>query len=610
MCGIVGYVGKKDASPLLLSALKHLEYRGYDSCGVGVISQKENRIFLKKTPGKIKNLSDILDKKSLPLSHVGISHTRWATHGKPTKPNAHPHFDQTKKILIVHNGIIENYQELKVELQQKGYKFVSETDSEVIAHLISSFHQGDLLKAVQKTIKKLDGSFALGIISSDFPDRLIAARLGSPLIIGVGHEENFIASDVSAVLDRTRRIIYLKDGEVAEIKKDSLRIFDFEGRRVTPKIQTVNFAIEAVQKGGFPHFMLKEIHEQAHVLNTMLSARLKDGHISLEGLSLSEKELKDIQKIIIVACGTAYHAGLVGEYIIEQMAAVPVSVELSSEFRYRAPIIKKNTLVIAISQSGETADTLAAVREAKGRGAKILSICNVVGSTLTRESHGVLYTHAGPEIGVASTKAYTAQVCMMYLFSLKLSLARKNISLSRAQEIIQSLKDIPSAISHILRMKQKIEKVAKNNAHFGSFLFLGRNLNYPTALEGALKLKEISYIPAEGYAAGEMKHGPIALIDEYRAVVCLAPESDTYEKMISNIQEIRARKGKIIAVATEGDTAIKQHANNVIYVPAVDRMLTPLVVVIPLQLLAYYIAVQKGNDVDQPRNLAKSVTVE
>lgn len=610
MCGIVGYIGKKDASPLLISALKHLEYRGYDSCGVGVISQKENRLFLRKTPGKIKNLSDVLEKKALPLSHLGISHTRWATHGKPTKINAHPHLDQTKKILIVHNGIIENYQELKRELQAKGYKFVSETDSEVIAHLISSFHQGDLLKAVQKAIKKLDGSFALGIISSDFPDRLIAARLGSPLIIGVGHEENFIASDVSAVLDRTRRIIYLKDGEVAEIKKDSVRIFDFEGENVTPKIQNVHFEIEAVQKGGFPHFMLKEIHEQPHVLAAMLSGSLKDGHIKLEGLSSLEKELADIQKIIIVACGTAYHAGLVGEYIIEQLCGVPVGVELSSEFRYRSPIVKKNTLVIAISQSGETADTLAAVREAKARGAKVLGICNVVGSTLTREAHNILYIHAGPEIGVASTKAYTAQVCMMYLFALKLSLARKSISVSRANEIIKSLKTVPSAITHILRMKQKIAKVALGNAHFGSFLFLGRNVNYPTALEGALKLKEISYIPAEGYAAGEMKHGPIALIDEYRAVVCLAPESDTYEKMISNMQEIRARKGKIIAIATEGDIGIRQHANNTIYVPSVDRMFTPLVVVIPLQLLAYYIAAQKGNDVDQPRNLAKSVTVE
>lgn len=610
MCGIVGYIGKKDASPLLIGALKHLEYRGYDSCGVGVISQKENRLFLKKTPGKIKSLSDVLEKKSLPLSHLGISHTRWATHGKPTKINAHPHIDQTKKILIVHNGIIENYQELKYELQAKGYKFVSETDSEVIAHLISSFHQGDLLKAVQKTIKKLDGSFALGIISSDFPDRLIAARLGSPLIIGAGHEENFIASDVSAVLDRTRRIIYLKDGEVAEIKKDSLRIFDFEGQSVEPKIQTVNFEIEAVQKGGFAHFMLKEIHEQPHVLSGMISSALKDGHIKLDGLALSEKELKNIQKIIIVACGTAYHAGLVGEYVIEQMAGVPVCVELSSEFRYRSPIVKKNTLVIAISQSGETADTLAAVREAKVRGAKVLGICNVVGSTLTREAHSILYTHAGPEIGVASTKAYTAQVCMIYLFALKLSLARKSISVSRAEEVMKSLKAVPVAISSILRVRNKIEKIALGNAHFGSFLFLGRNLNYPSALEGALKLKEISYIPAEGYAAGEMKHGPIALIDEYRAVVCLAPESETYEKMISNMQEIRARKGKIIAIATDGDVNIRQHANNTIYVPAVDRILTPLVVVIPLQLLAYYIAVQKGNDVDQPRNLAKSVTVE
>ena len=610
MCGIVGYIGDKDVTPILLTALKRLEYRGYDSCGVGIIAHKDNRLYLQKTPGKIQNLVNLLKEKPLPLGHVGISHTRWATHGKPTKINAHPHCDQSGKILIVHNGIIENYQELKKELQDKGYHFVSETDTEVVAHLISSFLKGDLLDAVQKTIKKLKGSFALGIISSDFPDKLIAARLGSPLIIGVGEGEHFVASDVSAILDRTRKIIYLKDGEIAEIEKDHLNVFDAQGRKVTSKVQTVSFKLDSIQRGGFPHFMLKEIHEQEHVLNTMLSLRLKKDHISLEGLGLSEQQLKEIQQVIIVACGTAYHAGLVGEYIIEQLAGVPVTVEFSSEFRYRSPIVGKHTLVIAISQSGETADTLAAVREARARGGKVIAICNVVGSTLTRETEGVLYTYAGPEIGVASTKAYTAQLCMMYLFGLKLSLIKKNLSPSRARQIIKSLKKIPSAISSILKIKGNIAKIARANSHFGSFLFLGRNVNFPSALEGALKLKEISYIPAEGYAAGEMKHGPIALIDEYRAVVCLAPESDTYEKMISNMQEIRARKGKIIAVATQGDSVIKQHANNVIYVPSVDKMLTPLVVVIPLQLLAYYIAVQRGNDVDQPRNLAKSVTVE
>ncbi len=610
MCGIVGYVGTKDVTPILLTALKRLEYRGYDSCGVGVISQKNQQLALQKTPGKIQNLSDLLKNNPLPLSHLGISHTRWATHGKPTKANAHPHSDASGKILIVHNGIIENYQELKKELQAQGCRFVSETDSEVIAHLISLFLKKDFLSAVQKTIKKLRGSFALAIISSDFPDTLIAARLGSPLIIGVGQGEYFAASDVSAVLDRTRKIIYLKDGEVAVMQKDSMKIVDAQGRSVSPKIQKVMFKLDAVQKDGFPHFMLKEIHEQAHVLHTMLSARLKGNSVHLDGLGLTDQEFRKMQHVIIIGCGTAYHAGLVGEYIIEQLAGVSVSVEFSSEFRYRLPIVSKNTLVIAISQSGETADTLAAAREAKARGGKVIAICNVVGSTLTREAHGVLYTYAGPEIGVASTKAYTAQLAMMYLFGLKLSLVKKSLSPSKARVMIHDLKKIPLAITSILKTKHLIAKVAKANSHFGSFLFLGRNVNYPSALEGALKLKEISYIPAEGYAAGEMKHGPIALIDEYRAVVCLCPQAETYEKVISNMQEIRARKGKIIAVATQGDTSIKQQANHVLYVPSVHPMLTPLIVVIPLQLLAYYIAVVRGNDVDQPRNLAKSVTVE
>ncbi len=611
MCGIVGYIGKKDATPILVSALKSLEYRGYDSCGVGVVSNKDQKIKFCKTPGKIQNLSNFLKSHGLPEGFLGISHTRWATHGKPTKANAHPHIDSSKKILLVHNGIIENYQEIRIQLKSKGVKFFSETDTEVVVHLISSFYKGDFLEAVQKTLKKLKGSFALGIISSDHPDRLIAARLGSPLIIGVGKGENFIASDVPAILNRTRNIIYLKDGEIADIQADSIRICDFDGKKRVPKICQVSFKLDSVQKEGFAHFMLKEIHEQPKVLAGMFSSRIKANcKILLEGLSLKDKQLKQVQNIVIVACGTAYHAGLVGKYIIEQLASVPVSVDVSSEFRYRSPIINKKTLIIAISQSGETADTLAAVREAKTKGAKIISICNVVGSSLVRESDGVLYTHAGPEIGVASTKAYTAQLFMLYLFALKLGIANQKISSKKAQKIIKGLKQIPCAITQILKARNRIAKVAKNNAHFGCFLFLGRNINYPSALEGALKLKEISYIPAEGYAAGEMKHGPIALIDEYRAVVCIAPEAKTYEKMISNMQEIRARKGKIIAIATQGDNAIQQNASNVIYIPRVHKLLTPLTAIIPLQLIAYYISVKRGNDVDQPRNLAKSVTVE
>ncbi|MDP8267058.1 MAG: glutamine--fructose-6-phosphate transaminase (isomerizing) [Candidatus Aceula meridiana] len=610
MCGIVGYIGKKDATPILLSSLKRLEYRGYDSCGVGVVAQKDGKIHSKKTQGKIQGLTDILKDKPMPTGFVGISHTRWATHGKPTKANAHPHADKTGKILIVHNGIIENYQEIKEALKAKGYPFVSETDSEVIAHLISSLDKGDLLEAVQKAIQKLNGSFALGVISSDHPDKLIAARLGSPLIIGVGCNENFIASDVPAILDRTRKIVYLRDGEVAELQKSSLKIFDFKGKQIKPKVHTVAFKLDAVQKEGFSHFMLKEIHEQPKVLSGMLSSRIKNKKVHLEGLSLTDKQLKGINHVFVVACGTAYHAGLVGKYVIEQLAGVPVSIDVSSEFRYRTPIINKKTLIVAVSQSGETADTLAAVREAKLKGCKVISICNVVGSSLARESHGVLYTHAGPEIGVASTKAYTAQLCMMYLLGLKLGVLKKKISKGRSESLIKDLKRVPSFLMMILKSKAKIRKIARANSHFGCFLFLGRNINFPSALEGALKLKEISYIPAEGYAAGEMKHGPIALIDEYRAVVCVTPEADTYEKMISNMQEIRARKGKIIAIATEGDTAIKQHANNIIYIPSTNKLLTPLVVALPLQLIAYYIAVERGNDVDQPRNLAKSVTVE
>ena len=610
MCGIVGYVGHQDAIEILIDGLKKLEYRGYDSSGIGVISRQNGKISLRKSQGKIQNLLELISTNHLPESCVGISHTRWATHGRPNQINAHPHPDCSKKFLVVHNGIIENYQLLKERLTKKGHHFLSETDTEVIAHLVEEHYKGDFLKAVQAAIKELKGAFAIGIICDDHPDCLIAARVGSPLIIGVGQNENFIASDVPAILDKTKKVIYLKDEELALITKDSVQVYNFSGKKVRPKIDTIAFTVGSAQKEGFPHFMLKEIHEQPKVIKQIVSSRAKNGKITLDGLSLNDKELKSAGNIVIVACGTAYHAGMVGKYVIEQLAKIPVWVDLSSEFRYRYPIVSKKTLVVAISQSGETADTLAAVREAKRKGAKIISICNVVGSSLARESTSVLYTYAGPEIGVASTKAYTAQLCMLYLLALKLAAAKKTISTKTNQNIIRELERVPDLLSQILKTKEMISKVARANSHFGCFLFLGRNINYPSALEGALKLKEISYIPAEGYAAGEMKHGPIALIDEYRAVVCITPQAETYEKMISNMQEIRARKGKIIAIATQGDQTIQGHASHVIYVPSMHPLLTPLVVALPLQLIAYYIAVARGCDVDQPRNLAKSVTVE
>jgi len=610
MCGIIGYVGHREATPLLLSGLQKLEYRGYDSSGIAVISSQNQSIHIVKTQGKIQKLLALIKTHPLPSSYTGISHTRWATHGKPNRVNAHPHGDGSHRFAVVHNGIIENYEELRSFLKSRGHRFLSETDTEVIPHLIEEYYRGDFVKAVRSAIQKLKGAFALGIISRHDPDTLIAARIGSPLIIGVGKKENFIASDVPAILDRTRKVIYLKDGEMAVLKKDKIDVSDFSGNKVPCRIDTVHFKVGSAQKEGFPHFMLKEIHEQPKVLQQMLSSSLRSGDIEFKDCKFTDTGLKKFSNIIIVACGTAYHAGLVGKYIVEQLAHVPVWVDVSSEFRYRFPIVGPKTLVVAISQSGETADTLAAVREAKARGAKIISICNVVGSSLTRESDGILYTHAGPEIGVASTKAYTAQLMMLYLFALKMGIARKTLPQALRRKIIKDLKETPQLYFRILKDKEKVAKIARSNSHFGSFLYLGRNINFPSALEGALKLKEISYIPAEGYPGGEMKHGPIALIDEYRAVVCICPESDIYEKMISNIQEIRSRQGKVIAIATDGDETISQHANNVICVPRTNRLLTPLLVAVPLQMMAYYIAVRRGCDVDQPRNLAKSVTVE
>ncbi|MBI5873721.1 MAG: glutamine--fructose-6-phosphate transaminase (isomerizing) [Candidatus Omnitrophica bacterium] len=533
-----------------------------------------------------------------------VSHnSRWATHGAPNLVNAHPHCDCNNVIALVHNGIIENYEQLKLQLIKEGHKFRSQTDTEVIVHLIEKYYrQNSLEEAVCKTLKLLIGSFAIGVIAKKEPNKLIGARLGSPLIIGIGKNENFIASDVPAILEHCKRVVYLKDRQVAVLTPDSIDIYDLNNRRLVPKFDKVTMDAQSAQKGGFAHFMLKEIHEQPRVLERLLSSGLKE----IKAFTFP----KNIKNIVIVACGTAYHAGLVGKYVIESLARIPVWVDLSSEFRYRDPIVTKDSLVIAVSQSGETADTLAAVREAKKRGAKVISVCNVVGSSLTRESDKVFYTLAGPEIGVASTKAYTAQLAVFYMLGLQLALCRRTITAKAYKRYLVALGRIPALQEKILRSERDIARAAVRHHHFGSFLFLGRNINFPSALEGALKLKEISYIPAEGYAAGEMKHGPIALIDEYRAVVCIAVDSKIYDKMVSNIQEIRARSGKLLAIASEGNNSIKTYVPEVIRIPKCDEFFSPLLVALPLQMLAYYIALERGCNVDQPRNLAKSVTVE
>jgi glucosamine--fructose-6-phosphate aminotransferase (isomerizing) len=613
MCGIIGYIGNREAQDILLNGLKRLEYRGYDSSGMATIIAAKNTVSVRKSPGKIKVLEKLLKKK--PLSgFLGIAHTRWATHGAPNRPNAHPHCDCQNKIVLVHNGIIENYETLKAGLIKEGHIFRSHTDTEVIVHLVEKFYKDvPLEEAVRKCLKLLRGSFAIAVFAEKEPYKLIGARCGSPLIVGLGKNENFLASDIPAVLEYTKDIILLDENEMAILSKDAVKVTDFKGAVIAKKPSRISWDIAQAQKNGYRHFMLKEINEQPNIVDTLLNARIRKNtnQIVFQEQNIPREKLKNINSIVIVACGTAYHAGLVGKYILEAVCGIPVSVDVSSEFRYRDLLLDSNTLVIAISQSGETADTLAGVKEAKKRGVTVLSICNVLGSTLARESEGVIYTHAGPEIGVASTKAYTAQLIALYLFAFYLAGIKNILSLAKIGKHLKELKKIPKLQRAILKSQNIIATLARRHSHYGSFLFLGRNINFPSALEGALKLKEISYIPAEGYAAGEMKHGPIALIDEYRAVVCIAPAaSKVYDKMISNIQEIHSRQGKIIAIATEGDENIKELTREVIYLPKIDEFLSPLLVVLPLQLLAYHIAVKRGCDVDQPRNLAKSVTVE
>lgn len=609
MCGITGYVGKDEAAPILIKGLARLEYRGYDSAGIAVLEGR--RIRALKMPGKIRELYEGLKKTKL-NGTVGIAHTRWATHGIPNYINAHPHYDCRKAMALVHNGIIENCEELKTQLKKEGHKFLSDTDTEVLPHLIEKYYKGVLEDAVRRALKDAKGSYAIAVIHKDEPGKLVGARCGSPLVVGIGDGENFLASDCPAIMDRTRKVIFVDDQEVITLTGKTVVITDLNGRKINKKTTAIDWDISQAEKGGYAHFMLKEIYEQPRVVHKILSGRadVANGRIELDGIKITPAALRGIDNIVISACGTAYHAGLVGEYLIEKFARVPVEVDVSSELRYRNPVYSKKSLFIAVSQSGETADTLAALREAKKNGVKTVSICNVVGSTIARESDGVIYTHAGPEIGVASTKAYTAQITMFILLALYLGKIRGCLTRRRLKEILTGFEMIPEYMDEILDEAETIKACAKKYYRLPCFMYIGRGVSYPNAFEGALKLKEISYIHAEGYGAGEMKHGPIALIDRNMAVVAIAPQSFTYDKMVSNIQEIRARKGAIIAIATEGDLSIKRHVSSVLYIPKTEEMLSPLLTVVPLQLLAYYIAVLKGRDVDQPRNLAKSVTVE
>lgn len=609
MCGIVGYIGKQKAMPILLEGLRRLEYRGYDSAGLAIMEKNKPMIF--KSNGKVSELENKTGNVEN-FSGLGIAHTRWATHGKPSDKNSHPHGDCQKNIWLVHNGIIENYRELKNYLSKKGHKFSSETDSEVVAHLIEEFNEKlDFKSAVLKALKLIKGTYGLAIINKKEPEKIIIARLGSPLVLGIGNEEFIVASDVSAIVRHTDRVIYLEDGEIAILEKGNYEIINIKNKAVDKEISKLDWNIEKAQKGGFEHFMLKEIFEQPDAILNAICGRLwvSEGMAKLGGLRDVEKRLRKMEKMIIVSCGTSYHAGLVGEYMMEEYANLSVEVEFASEFRYRKPILNEKTAVLVISQSGETADTLAAMREAKNKGALTLGIVNVVGSTIARETDAGVYSHAGPEIAVASTKAFTSQLSVLTLMTLMFARQRE-MSFTMGKRIASELDKIPGLIKKILEKKNDFKKIAKKYLAYDNFLYLGRKYNMPVAMEGALKIKEISYVNANGFPTGEMKHGTIALIDEKFPTVIICPKDSVYEKNISGMQEIKARGGKIIAVATEGDMNIKKIADDVIYIPKTLEMLTPMLSVIPLQLLAYYSAVLKDYDVDKPRNLAKSVTVE
>jgi glucosamine--fructose-6-phosphate aminotransferase (isomerizing) len=626
MCGIVGYVGKKRVVPVIIDGLKKLEYRGYDSAGIAVAGNgAQGELQVRRAEGKLRNLEEAIRLKPLDGTY-GIGHTRWATHGRPTEENAHPHRDCTGKIVVVHNGIVENYLLLKKKLIEEGHKFTTDTDTEVIAHLVEKHflhsangHRPSLEEAVRKTVKQLTGVFALGVISEEEPNKIVAARNGPPAVIGLGDGEYFLASDVPPILNHTRDLFFLHDGDLAVVTPAGVQLTDFDGRPVVREVQHVTWDPIMAEKGGYKHFMLKEIHEQPRAVRDTALGRISPdtGQIFLEEMEVTEQEFRKLEKINIAACGTSWHAGLAGKFMIERLARIPVEVDYSSEFRYRDPITSNREITLLITQSGETADTIAAQREAKQKGSKTLAICNVVGAMIAREAAGAIYTHAGPEIGVASTKAFTAQLTALFLLALYLGDIRGTTSREQAKHYINELLKIPGKLEHLLSHDQSVEDLARQYAKSQDFLFLGRGIHYPIALEGALKLKEISYIHAEGYPAGEMKHGPNALIDENLPVVIVAtydpndPNSvQRYEKTMSNVKEVKAREGQVIAVAVEGDKEIKEHVDHVIYVPHAPELLLPILEVVPLQLLAYHIAVRRGCDVDQPRNLAKSVTVE
>jgi glucosamine--fructose-6-phosphate aminotransferase (isomerizing) len=617
MCGIVAYIGNRKCKDILIKGLKRLEYRGYDSAGIAVVSDgtekstglTDTEIKVVKEAGKIKILESELDDLEID-GNCGIGHTRWATHGEPSRENAHPHLDCTKSIAVVHNGIIENYAELKEELKKEGHKFISETDTEVLPHLLEKYNDKDLLSAMQKLLKNIKGSGTIVAISASQPKEIIGARITSPLVVGVSDKGNFLASDIPAVLEYTKNFIVINDFESVRLTKDKVEIFDRNGKKVKRDPFIVNWDIISAEKCGYEDFMLKEIFEQPYGVEETMRGRLVDGRLNFDELNMSDKLIKDLKKIQIIACGTSYHAALIGKQIIERWAKIPVEVDLSSEYRYRDPLVEDNYLFIAITQSGETIDTLAAIREAKSKGAKIVAVTNVVGSTVARESNSVIYTHAGPEIGVCATKTFTSQIMVMYLLGLYLAGIKGNIGKKKCNEIISELKKIPDKIKSILDRAGETKKIADKTYKYTCFLFLGRIFGLPAAMEGALKLKEISYIHAEGYAAGEMKHGPIALTDEKTVVVGIMPADTVYQKILSNIQEVKARRATIFSVITEGDKNTKKYADYVFQIPRTLEELYAILIIIPVQLYSYYIAKNLGRNVDQPRNLAKSVTVE
>ncbi|KJR99817.1 MAG: glutamine amidotransferase [Desulfobulbaceae bacterium BRH_c16a] len=613
MCGIVGYCGPRRVVPVILEGLRRLEYRGYDSAGI--VYLEGERLVKHRSEGKLSRLEAIIDEAIIAPAHIGLGHTRWATHGAPTTANAHPHCDCSGNLVVIHNGIIENYHSLREELRAKGHVFSSQTDTEVLAHLIEEYLSNDLVAAVKKAITRLEGSYAIGVLWAGMPDTLIAVRNQSPLVLGVSENDGtFLASDIPALLPYTKQVVFMDDMELAILKADGYQVFSLiTGEPVKKEVKTINWNAAMAEKSGFKHFMQKEIFEQPQAITNTVSGRInpETGEVVLPEIHLSAGDVENIDRIFLVACGTSWHAALVAKYWIEKIANIPVEVDIASEFRYRHLLINERVLTIAISQSGETADTLAGIRIAKEMGAKIITICNVVGSTMTREAHGTLYTHAGPEIGVASTKAFISQLAALFLFTLYLAQKKETITLQKGMELGRELIGIAAVVQRELpRIQQEVQLLVERYYDCRDFLFIGRGLNFPIALEGALKLKEISYIHAEGYASGELKHGPIALIDKDMPVLALVPQDEVYQKSISNVEEIKARQGRIILIGTEGDTHLQTITDDVIYLPRVDAVMNPILYTIPAQLLAYEIATKRGCDVDQPRNLAKSVTVE